>query len=148
MAFSFGEGSLTSGQPVVVHCTVLEGDMPLTIRWAFHGKELSSQMGISIIKAGPKMSLLTIDSVAAGHSGNYTCTASNNASTVNYTATLAVNGLTPRTAFLILRHSPLQIFPPPPLGRFSSGTFFRVSFSCFVLLLFLLESYVFNFISP
>lgn len=92
MPFSFGEGSLTSGQPVAIQCTVLEGDLPLTLRWTFHGQELSSQMGISIIKAGTRVSLLTIDSIAAGHSGDYTCTASNAASSTNYTATLAVNG--------------------------------------------------------
>lgn len=107
MPFSFGEGSLTSGQPVAIQCTVLEGDMPLTLRWAFHGKELSSQMGISIIKAGPKMSLLTIDAVAAGHSGEYTCTASNSAASVNYTATLAVNGLTPQDSFSFVLFSPV-----------------------------------------
>ena len=93
MPFTFGEESLTSGQPVAVQCTVLEGDLPLTMRWAFHGQELSSQMGISIIKAGAKVSLLTIDSIAAGHSGDYTCTVANSASSTNYTATLAVNGL-------------------------------------------------------
>ncbi len=93
MPFSFGDGSLTSGQPVAIQCTILEGDMPILFRWAFHGKELSSQMGISIIKAGARVSLLTIDSIAAGHSGDYTCTASNSAASVNYTATLAVNGL-------------------------------------------------------
>ena len=124
MPFSFGEGSLTSGQPVAIQCTVLEGDMPLTLRWAFHGKELSSQMGISIIKAGPKMSLLTIDAVAAGHSGDYTCTASNSAASVNFTATLAVNGLTPLKMFIfpLLSCSPItSLFSAWPLrqGLFS-----------------------------
>ena len=92
MPFNFGEDSLTSGQPVAIQCTVSEGDMPISLRWAFHGQELSSQMGISILKAGARVSLLTIDSIAAGHSGDYTCTASNPAGSVNYTATLAVNG--------------------------------------------------------
>ena len=107
MAFSFGEGSLTSGQPITVQCMIVDGDLPATLRWIFHGKELSSQMGISIIKAGPKMSLLTIDAVAAGHSGEYTCTASNSAASVNYTATLAVNGLTPQDSFSFVLFSPV-----------------------------------------
>lgn len=92
MPFSFGEEFLTSGQPVAVQCFALEGDLPITFRWAFHGQELSSQMGISIFKAGPRISILTIDAIAAGHSGAFTCTASNNASTTNFTAVLAVNG--------------------------------------------------------
>ena len=66
--------------------------MPIQFRWAFHGQELSSQMGISIVKVGARVSILTIDSIAAGHSGDYTCTASNAAASVNYTASLAVNG--------------------------------------------------------
>lgn len=93
MPFNFGEDSLTSGQPVAIQCTASEGDMPISLRWAFHGQELSSQMGISILKAGARVSLLTIDSIAAGHSGDYTCTAGNAAGSVNYTATLAVNGV-------------------------------------------------------
>ena len=114
MPFSFGEGSLTSGQPVAIQCTVLEGDMPVFLRWAFHGQELSSQMGISILKAGARVSLLTIDSVAAGHSGDYTCTASNSAATVNYTASLAVNGLSLALRFIIIpsdsiRNSALRV---------------------------------------
>ena len=99
MPFNFGDESLTSGQPVAIQCMVTSGDLPLKIRWVFHGEELSSQMGISIIKAGPRLSILTIDSIAAGHSGDYTCTASNSAATVNYTATLAVNGLLPEFHF-------------------------------------------------
>ena len=59
-------------------------------------------MGISIIKAGPRLSILAIDSIAAGHAGDYTCTASNSASSVNYTATLAVNGLLPDYALQAL----------------------------------------------
>ena len=92
MPFNFGEDSQTSGQPVTIHCTVIEGDMPIQFRWAFHGQELSSQMGISILKAGARVSILTIDSIAAGHSGDYTCTATNSADSANYTANLAVNG--------------------------------------------------------
>ena len=117
MPFNFGDESLTSGQPVAIQCMVSTGDLPLTIRWAFHGEELSSQMGISIIKAGPRLSLLTIDSIAAGHSGDYTCTASNKAATVNYTATLAVNGL-----FCPKLVSRLLPFPPRlhPLRHFGN----------------------------
>lgn len=92
MPFSFGEGSLTAGQPITVQCMMLDGDLPMTLRWMFHGKELSSQMGITTFRLNPRVSLLSIDAVAAGHAGDYTCTAQNVAGQTNHTATLFVNG--------------------------------------------------------
>ena len=67
--------------------------MPINFRWAFHGKELSSQMGITTVRLNARVSLLSIDSIAAGHAGDYTCTAQNSAGSVNHTATLLVQGL-------------------------------------------------------
>lgn len=90
--FDLSDEAITSGQPVTIQCTVSEGDVPITFRWAFHGQELSSQMGITTIRINPRVSLLSIDSIAAGHAGNYTCTAQNSAGSVNYTATLQVQG--------------------------------------------------------
>lgn len=92
MPFSFGEGSLTAGQPITVQCMIVDGDLPMTLRWMFHGKELSSQMGISTFLLNPRVSLLSIDAVAAGHAGDYTCTAKNSAGQTNHTASLFVNG--------------------------------------------------------
>lgn len=93
LPFSFGEGSLTSGQPITVQCMILDGDLPMTLRWIFHGRELSSQMGISTFRLNPRVSLLSIDAVAAGHAGEYTCTAQNAAGQTNHTASLFVNGV-------------------------------------------------------
>jgi hypothetical protein len=72
---------------------VVKGDLPLKVTWSFHGEELSSHMGISTTKIGDRTSLLTIDSVMAGHSGNYTCTAENSSGTASYSASLLVNGM-------------------------------------------------------
>lgn len=71
---------------------ILDGDLPMTLRWMFHGQELSSQMGITTFRLNPRVSLLSIDAVAAGHAGDYTCTASNAAGQTNHTASLFVNG--------------------------------------------------------
>ena len=90
--FDLSDEPITSGQPVTMHCSISEGDLPVDFRWAFHGKELSSQMGISILRLNARVSLLSIDSIAAGHTGNYTCTAQNSAGSVNHTATLLVQG--------------------------------------------------------
>lgn len=93
LPFSFGEGSLTWGEPITVQCMTTAGDLPMTLRWMFHGQELSSQMGISTLRVNPRVSLLSIDSVAAGHAGVYTCTAENAAGQSNQSASLSVNGL-------------------------------------------------------
>ena len=90
--FSVDDEPLTSGEPVAVQCGVSEGDMPITFRWSFHGQELSSQMGISTSRINSRMSLLSIDSIAAGHAGDYTCTAQNSAGQANHTAVLLVQG--------------------------------------------------------
>ena len=90
--FDVGDEAITSGQPVAVQCAVSEGDLPIKFRWSFHGKELSSQMGISTVRLNSRMSLLSIDSIAAGHAGDYTCTAQNSAGLANHTAVLLVQG--------------------------------------------------------
>ena len=96
--FSVDDEPLTSGEPVAVQCGVSEGDMPITFRWTFHGKELSSQMGITTVRLNSRMSLLSIDSIAAGHAGDYTCTAQNSAGQTNYTAALLVQGWPSRSS--------------------------------------------------
>lgn len=86
------EEEVNNGESVQLNCHVSKGDLPLTIRWSFHGEALSSHMGISTTKIGDRTSLLTISSAMAAHNGNYTCTASNAAGNVSHTATVHVNG--------------------------------------------------------
>jgi hypothetical protein len=49
-------------------------------------------MGITTTRVGGRASMLVIDHVIAGHSGNYTCTAENLVGLTNFTASLVVNG--------------------------------------------------------
>lgn len=90
--FSF-DGEANSGDNAQLTCHVSKGDRPLQLSWSFHGRELSSHMGLATTKIGDSISVLVIASVAAGHSGNYTCTARNPAGVANHTATLQVNGM-------------------------------------------------------
>jgi hypothetical protein len=87
------EEEVNTGDSIQLTCHVSKGDIPLQISWNFHGQELSSHFGISTAKIGDRTSFLTIASVMAGHSGNYTCMAQNRAGTVSYTATVHVNGI-------------------------------------------------------
>lgn len=90
--FSFGDEPFTSGDSAHTVCAAAEGDLPMDINWVFHGQPYSSMMGITTTKVGPRSNMLQIESVAAAHSGNYTCTARNGAGTRNYTAVLVVFG--------------------------------------------------------
>jgi hypothetical protein len=99
--FSF-DGEANSGDNAQLTCHVSKGDHPLQLSWSFHGRELSSHMGITTTKIGDSISVLVIASVGAGHSGNYTCTAHNSAGMANYTATLQVNGMATNNSRVIL----------------------------------------------
>jgi len=90
--FTFGDEPLMSGSHITIHCTVDEGDLPLSISWIFHGQELSSQMGIETAKLGKRTNFLTIESIAQMHMGQYTCLASNPAGSTNHTASLTIRG--------------------------------------------------------
>lgn len=75
-----------------VLCTVIRGDLPLTITWTKDGKPLDPEHNVAVESADDFSSSLTFRSVAARHRGNYTCAAGNAAATVNHTAPLLVHG--------------------------------------------------------
>lgn len=67
--------------------------MPVDIIWLHNNKTMEPfGSGITILKSGKRASVLTIDSVHAGHVGLYTCVAKNRAGQANHTAELFVNG--------------------------------------------------------
>lgn len=81
-----------AGESVQLNCHVSKGDTPIDISWNFHGREMSTHLGITTTKMGDRTSFLSISTVTAGHSGNYTCIAKNRAGFVSYTTSLHVNG--------------------------------------------------------
>lgn len=80
------------GQFASVNCIVKEGDLPIHIEWLFNNENISSMMGIEIVQTGPRMTILSIDSVSGQHAGLYTCKAQNSAGFVSETKQLKVNG--------------------------------------------------------
>lgn len=91
--FTFGDEPVNSGEAISATCSILKGDFPMDISWAFNGEPISAESTdqFSITK-GKRLSVLSIDAVAARHAGEYTCTASNKAGASSHTAALAVNG--------------------------------------------------------
>uniref|UniRef100_A0A1B0GLK3 Ig-like domain-containing protein n=1 Tax=Lutzomyia longipalpis TaxID=7200 RepID=A0A1B0GLK3_LUTLO len=90
--FSF-DGEANSGDSIQLTCHVSKGDLPLVIKWTHNGNPIYSHSGILANKIGDRISLLTISSVEATHSGIYTCIASNLAGKMNFSAELFVNVL-------------------------------------------------------
>lgn len=85
--------SVFAGESVQLNCHVSKGDLPLDIKWHFHGSEnTSSHLGIMTNKMTSRASFLSIASANAGHSGNYTCVATNSAGSTNYSTVLNVHG--------------------------------------------------------
>ncbi|XP_023287722.1 hemicentin-1 [Orussus abietinus] len=89
--FSMGEGPANWGDTVTATCTVIKGDQPMSIEWALNGVPISGEYSDVTVATGKRVSLLTIEAVSARHSGEYTCSAANEAGGTSYSAALAVN---------------------------------------------------------
>lgn len=89
--FSFQEG-LAEGMRTRTVCGVSRGDLPLTLKWLKDGEPLMPSLGANVSSLDQYTSILSIPSLSAINSGDYTCVASNPASEVKYTASLQVKG--------------------------------------------------------
>ena len=90
---TFGRDVVDEGNFAQLSCIAMTGDEPLSISWTFHGQDISNDLGILISPIGSRGSMLVISRVGHGHSGEYTCTAKNEAGTESETAVLKVNGM-------------------------------------------------------
>lgn len=91
-SFAFPFDGLPEGARTRVICGVTHGDPPLTIRWLKDGKPLSPRFPVNVSDLDSFSSLLSINSVSAAHSGEYTCVASNTAAQARYSSKLQVKG--------------------------------------------------------
>ncbi|XP_026295727.1 Down syndrome cell adhesion molecule isoform X47 [Apis mellifera] len=93
LPFAFGDEAASWGELVSVTCSVAKGDQPLEISWAFNGTPIGSHHGSDVVigSTNKKNSVLTIESVAASHAGEYTCSASNRAGATTHSSRLTVN---------------------------------------------------------
>ncbi|XP_043867012.1 Down syndrome cell adhesion molecule-like protein Dscam2 isoform X42 [Drosophila mojavensis] len=89
--FDFGEVPANFEDSVSVNCLVQSGDLPIDIEWLFNGQPINFASGIAVVRGGKRTSVLTIDSVHAGHAGNYSCKAKNKAASSEFSAALIVN---------------------------------------------------------
>ncbi|XP_039309782.1 Down syndrome cell adhesion molecule-like protein Dscam2 isoform X9 [Solenopsis invicta] len=101
-SFTFGDEAANAGEMATVQCAVIKGDLPIDIIWSFNGRVIDIANGafdehnydnpdIVISRSSKRISQLTIESVAARHAGEYSCTASNTAGTTTHSSVLSVN---------------------------------------------------------
>lgn len=90
--FDFGDEAINAEDMTSLQCTVSKGDMPLKIQWLHNGVVIQPSEGVIISRTSKRISTLSIESVQATNSGEYTCSASNKAGTISHTAVLNVNG--------------------------------------------------------
>lgn len=79
------------GDRIVISCVVSSGDQPIKIKWTKDGHNIPPDMGIKIQLLDSYTSMFIIGDASTKHTGNYTCQASNPASTVTYTSLLQVD---------------------------------------------------------
>ncbi|XP_068149244.1 cell adhesion molecule Dscam2 isoform X4 [Drosophila tropicalis] len=87
--FAFQEG-LAEGMRTRTVCGVSRGDAPLKLIWLKDGEPLPELLGANVTMLDQYSSLLSIPSLSATHSGEYTCVAKNPAAEIKYTALLQV----------------------------------------------------------
>ncbi|KAK3933321.1 Down syndrome cell adhesion molecule-like protein Dscam2, partial [Frankliniella fusca] len=86
--FSFHSG-LEDGNRLQVSCSIMSGDLPISIEWRKDGRPLPADPSVSEQQHQFASNLLFSD-LGARHSGSYTCVASNAAASANFTAPLVV----------------------------------------------------------
>ncbi|KAM8709903.1 hypothetical protein ACLKA7_016669 [Drosophila subpalustris] len=87
--FVFQDG-LAEGMRTRTVCGVSRGDAPLKLIWLKDGEPLPDLLGANVTMLDQYSSLLSIPSLSATHSGEYTCVAKNPAAEIKYTALLQV----------------------------------------------------------
>lgn len=90
--FTFAQESMNVGDTGSLTCTIIKGDNPVNISWLHNNKVIENEAGISTVLLGKRISTLTVDSIQAEHSGEYTCLARNAAGSDRFIVRLAVNG--------------------------------------------------------
>ena len=89
---SFGKDIVNEGSFGQLMCSVMNGDPPFSFTWSLQGDIVHSEPGLSTSQIGGRTSILMINSVGHRHTGQYTCTVSNDAGQTSVSTELKVNG--------------------------------------------------------
>lgn len=73
-------------------CAVTKGDLPLKISWFFDNKPAKELPGVAVAQMNQRISMLSIESAAENHIGEFVCEAESVAGKTAYSTFLNVNG--------------------------------------------------------
>lgn len=93
--FAVGSDALFPGDYFTIQCSIVHGDMPLSIYWTFNRHPIDALPTggeLMVAAMGTRSSVLTIESVRGQHAGNYTCYGKNAAGVSKHSVQLVVNG--------------------------------------------------------
>lgn len=142
------ENAVTEGMRTQLMCTTSQGDQPFNITWLRDESPIQARRDVTteqpypatgtsyiqISDYSPFSSILTINSVTAKHSGNYTCQISNVAGVAEHTADLSVSGWSPY--FLIPLASPSSPSPNHYIIKTDSKSIRSLRFCKYRLIIF------------
>ncbi|XP_058831699.1 cell adhesion molecule Dscam2 isoform X4 [Topomyia yanbarensis] len=83
--------SLNVGDRASITCSVIKGDIPLTINWRKDGRPIDPTQRMSVTQVDQYNSILVIENLSADHTGNYSCVVRNTASETEGSQSLLVN---------------------------------------------------------
>ncbi|XP_021698634.1 Down syndrome cell adhesion molecule-like protein Dscam2 isoform X4 [Aedes aegypti] len=83
--------SLNVGDRASITCSVIKGDIPLTINWRKDGRPIDPSQRMSVTQVDQYNSILVIENLSADHTGNYSCVVRNTASETEGSQSLLVN---------------------------------------------------------
>ncbi len=83
--------NLQEGQRTSILCSVTSGDLPINIVWLKDGLPIPNHLKVTENRVS-FLSVLAFDELSEDHSGEYTCSAENEAKNVKQVATLLVKG--------------------------------------------------------
>lgn len=94
---------LNVGDRASFSCSVVKGDLPLTISWKKDGRLIDQgPHRMSATQVDQFNSMLVVDSLTSDHTGNYSCVVKNLAAEVQISQSLLVNGKDATYHFLSL----------------------------------------------
>lgn len=83
---------LNMGDRASLTCSVVKGDLPLTINWRKDSRPIDPTQHMSVKQVDQYNSILVIDNLGSDHTGNYSCVVRNSAAEVENSQALLVNG--------------------------------------------------------
>ncbi|XP_073841216.1 cell adhesion molecule Dscam2-like [Musca autumnalis] len=89
--FQSSQLQLNMGDRASLTCSVVKGDLPLTMSWRKDNRPIDATQHMSVKQVDQYNSILVIENLGSDHTGNYSCVVRNSAAEVENSQSLLVN---------------------------------------------------------